>query len=103
MKTLVQKLFLHRLFPHLLKTADKKMREIWEFLTLPPWKNEVMKKYLDNSPYKSIFHALLKDGHSEQEAEELICAVVEEQIDFTDYADRIHSIIKEAENPENWS
>ncbi|MBR3251885.1 MAG: hypothetical protein IKF80_09265 [Erysipelotrichaceae bacterium] len=62
-----------------------------------------MRSYIDNSPYESIFHALLKDGYSEQEAEELICAVIEEQIGFTNYADRIHSILKEAENPENWS
>ena len=62
-----------------------------------------MKRYIDNSPYEAVFHALLKDGYSEQEAEGLICAVIEEQIDFTDYADRIHSIIKEAESLENWS
>ena len=62
-----------------------------------------MKKYLDYSPYESIFHALMKNGYPEQEAEDLICAVIEEQIDFTNYAERIHSIIKEAESPENWS
>ena len=62
-----------------------------------------MKRYIDNSPYEAVFHALLKDGYSEQEAEELICAVIEEQINFTNYAERIHSIIKETENPEYWS
>lgn len=62
-----------------------------------------MKRYIDNSPYEAVFHALLKDGYSEQEAEDLICAVIEEQIDFTNYAERIHSILKESENPENWS
>ena len=62
-----------------------------------------MKRYIDNSPYEAVFHALLKDEYSEQEAEELICAVIEEQIDFTNYAARIHSILKESENPENWS
>ena len=62
-----------------------------------------MKRYIDNSPYEAVFHALLKDEYSEQEAEELICAVIEEQIDFTNYAERIQSILKESENPENWS
>ena len=62
-----------------------------------------MKRYIDNSPYEAVFHALLKDGYSEQEAEELICAVIEEQINFTNYAERIHPIIKETENPEYWS
>ena len=62
-----------------------------------------MKRYIDNSPYEAVFHALLKDEYSEQEAEELICAVIEEQSDFTNYAERIHSILKESENPENWS
>ncbi len=62
-----------------------------------------MKKYLDYSPYESIFHALMKNGYPEQEAEDLICAMIEEQINFANYAERIHSIIKEAENPENWS
>ena len=62
-----------------------------------------MKRYIDNSPYEVAFHALLKDGYSEQEAEDLICAVIKEQIDFTNYAERIHSILKESENPENWS
>ena len=62
-----------------------------------------MKKYIDYGPYESIFHALMKDGYSEQEAEDLICDVIEEQIDFTNYAEQIHSIIKETENPENWS
>jgi len=55
-----------------------------------------MKRYIDNSPYEAVFHALLKDGYSEQEAEDLICAVIEEQIDFTNYAERIHSILKES-------
>lgn len=62
-----------------------------------------MKRYIDYSSYEAIFHALLKDDYSEQEAEELICAEIEEQIDYTNYAERIHSIIKETENPENWS
>ena len=62
-----------------------------------------MKRYIDYSSYEAIFHALLKDGYSEQEAEELICDVIEDQIDFTNYAEQIHSIIKETENPENWS
>ena len=62
-----------------------------------------MKRYIDYSFYEAIFHALLKDGYSEQEAEELICVVIEEQINFANYAERIHSIIKEAESPENWS
>ena len=62
-----------------------------------------MKRYIDNSPYEVVFHALLKDGYSEQEAEDLICAVIEEQIDFTNYAERIHSILKESENPEDRS
>ena len=62
-----------------------------------------MKRYIDYSSYEAIFHALLKDDYSEQEAEELICVVIEEQINFANYAERIHSIIKEAESPENWS
>ena len=62
-----------------------------------------MKRYIDYSSYEAIFHALLKDDYSEQEAEELICVVIEEQINFANHAERIHSIIKEAESPENWS
>ena len=62
-----------------------------------------MKKNIDNSPYESIFHALLKDGYSEQDAEELLCRVIEEQIEFTNFADRIHLIIKQTNNSEYWS
>lgn len=62
-----------------------------------------MKRYIDYSPYETVFHALIKDGYSELESEELICDVIEEQINFTNYAERIHSILKGSENPENWS
>ena len=51
-----------------------------------------MNEFNKNS-YKTIFDVLLENGYSEQEAEKLICDVIEDQNRFTDYADRIHTII----------
>ena len=58
----------------------------------------------DLSPYETIFNALIKDGFSEQEAEELICEVIEEQKDYDNVAERIHKmIVEEIKNPKNWN
>ncbi len=54
-----------------------------------------MKRFIDNSSYEIAYHALLKDGFLESDAEKLIADIVQEQIVFTDIADRIHSIINE--------
>lgn len=59
-----------------------------------------MKKIIDYNPYDSIYCALLKDGYSENEAEELIADVIEEQLMFTEIADKLHSIIEEANGSE---
>ena len=54
--------------------------------------------------YEIIFNSLIKDGCSEEEAEQLICNVIEDQISFSNYAERIHRIItEEIGNPEKWS
>lgn len=53
---------------------------------------------MKNTPYDSydkIFYALLNDGYSETEAEQIICDVIDDQIEFTNFAERIHSIIEE--------
>lgn len=61
-------------------------------------KNEII------DSYETILNALVKDGYSEEEAEQLICNVIEDQISFSNYAERIHRIIKEEiGNPNNWS
>ena len=46
------------------------------------------------SSYEIIFNALLVDGYSEEEAEQLICDVIEDQIEMDNIARNIHNIIK---------
>ncbi|MBR0418179.1 MAG: hypothetical protein IJI66_03320 [Erysipelotrichaceae bacterium] len=54
--------------------------------------------------YEIIFNSLIKEGYSEEEAEQLICNVIEDQISFCNYAERIHNIIQEEiNNPDKWS
>ena len=58
----------------------------------------------DANPYETIFNALIKDGFSEQEAEELICEVIEEQKDFDNIAERIHrKIAEDVKDPGRWN
>ena len=45
--------------------------------------------------YDIIFNSLIRDGYSEKEAEQLICNVIEDQISFSNFAERIHRIITE--------
>ena len=52
-----------------------------------------MKKTSFNS-YDIIFNALLADGYSEEESEQLICDVIEEQIEMNKIAERVHNIIQ---------
>ena len=44
--------------------------------------------------YEIIINALLADGYTEEEAEQLICDVIEDQIEFSNFAERVHEIIK---------
>ena len=54
--------------------------------------------------YEIIFNSLIREGYSEEEAEQLICNVIEDQISCSNFAERIHRIITdEIENPEKWS
>ena len=54
--------------------------------------------------YEIIFNSLIKEGYSEEEAEQLICNVIEDQIFCSNFAERIHRIITEdINNPERWS
>lgn len=62
-----------------------------------------MKNIIDRNPYEIIFNALLNNGYTENEAEELICEVIEEQIEYSNFAERIHSILCETNNSDNWS
>ena len=48
--------------------------------------------------YQIVFNALIKAGYEENEAEEILCQVIQDQIDYTDFADRIHKIIEETKN-----
>ncbi len=58
----------------------------------------------DLSPYETIFSALIKDGFSEHEAEELLCEVIEDQKGYDNIAERIHKMIEEEiKNPKNWN
>ena len=40
--------------------------------------------------YDKIFNALLNDGYTEQEAESLICQVIQDQKEMDDIANNIH-------------
>ncbi len=53
---------------------------------------------MKNIPYDSyeiILEALTDKGYTEVEAELIICDVIEDQIEFSNIADRLHSIIVE--------
>ena len=58
----------------------------------------------DLTAYQKIFEALINEGYSETEAEELLCQVIQDQIDYSDAADRIHKIFTEQiNNKKFWS
>ena len=53
---------------------------------------------MKNIPYSSydiVFNALIEHGYTEDEAEQLICDIIEDQIEYSNFADRVHTIIKE--------
>ena len=45
--------------------------------------------------YEKILRALINDGYTEEEAEILICDVIEDQRYFDDVAKRVHKILTE--------
>ena len=53
---------------------------------------------MKNTPYDSyeaIFEALIAFGYSEQEAEQLICDVIEDQRYFDEVQKKVHKILNE--------
>lgn len=52
-------------------------------------------KNIPYDSYSTVFDCLIDAGYSEEESEQLIADIIEDQIEFTNFAERLHLILKE--------